>query len=281
MISPCPICKSTAQKLLHKLDEGQLIRCKSCNAVFFTPFPTAEELRAYYDSIAYREGYQACEMTDQGFSENRYYQLSQILSRYDAGQKMLAGLKSGKSLLDAGCGVGDFLAVAQHHGWQVEGVEISARAAQAANHRVGERVKVGEVVHLEFPHTYDLITSYHVIEHLLDPVLTLSRFHDLLKPGGVLFLETPNIDSLGARIRGKNWSHIIPPEHIVYFGLNSLAYSLRQAGFEEVYVFSSVPYTIKSLSKIPFPLKGVASWLYHLAPALGMGAALQAVAVKH
>lgn len=278
MKSNCPICHSHHSQTLHDLTQGQLVQCQVCQVVFYTPMPTIDELSLYYDSISYRQGYESHEMTGEDFSQARYEELLKRLDQYDD-QRLST---SPKKLLDVGCGTGDFLQVASQAGWQVEGVEISAKAAQAAIAKLKRPVRVGEVTNLDFQNDkYDLITSYHVVEHLLDPVSTLSKLGELLSGEGILFIETPNIGSLGARIRGEKWSHIIPPEHIVYFNPSSLKFALAQAGFQTVYTFTSAPYIIKSLTKFPGWFQSIGRMAYQLAPMVDMGAALQAIAFNH
>jgi 2-polyprenyl-3-methyl-5-hydroxy-6-metoxy-1,4-benzoquinol methylase len=276
----CPVCNSKQSQVFHKLSQGTLVRCHRCKVVFYTPMPTLEELAAYYDSITYREEYASYEMTGGDFSQARYQQLLAQLNQPKFEVKLSAKFEGeSRKLLDVGCGTGDFLQVASQHGWQVEGVEISEKAAQAAIAKLNSPVRVGEVTTIDFQsEKYDLITSYHVIEHLLDPVSTLRKMGELLSEQGILFIETPNIGSLGARLRGRKWSHIIPPEHIVYFDAASLKFALEQAGFQTVYTFSSAPYLIKSLTQFPNWVQRLGRMVYQLAPMLGMGAALQAIA---
>lgn len=189
---------------------------------------------------------------------------------------------SPKHLLDIGCGRGDLLYIATHSGWEVSGIEISPLAVQQANQLLKEdRVQVGDLETLALAgNSYTLISSYHVIEHLLEPVSHLSKIRQLLQPGGIVFIETPNFASLGAKIRGKQWSHIIPPEHINYFTPDSLRYTLNQAGFQKYIVFTSAPPIIESIEKWHPMIKAIATQTYRMAPLFNLGAALQAVAFK-
>lgn len=272
----CAICNHHRHQLLYSLDEGALVTCQKCRVVAFSPRPTAEELKAFYDD--YHDNFSKSTMADSNFAQQRYRELEECLQRY----ALKLAKKTEKTLLDIGCGTGNFLQVAQKAGWQITGTEIASRATSLASQNVGNHILQGDIVDLDLPtSSYDLITNYHVIEHLLDPVAQLQRCHELLAPDGILFIETPNIQSLGSKIKGKNWSHIIPPEHIIYFSPASLKYALEQAGFKQFFVRTSAPQVVESIAQWPLVLRRFASLAYQIAPRVGLGAAVQAIAIKH
>lgn len=274
----CPVCACSKHRKLYDLEKGYLKSCCDCGTTFYLPRPTPQDLMNFYNSKEYREDYQIGSMTGKEFSKNRYEQFSDSLRKY----KPSYFQSSKKSLLDVGCGTGDFLASAADHGWKVEGIEISEVAAQQANQLLGINcVYVGTVDTIKLQDsTYDLATSYHVIEHLLEPMVMLQRIYDLLKPGGILFLETPNINSVGAKIKGASWSHITPPEHITYFKPSSLYFALKKTGFIKIHTYTIRPQRIESLQSIPIFLRPLVSSMYSIAPLLNMGASLQAIATK-
>jgi 2-polyprenyl-3-methyl-5-hydroxy-6-metoxy-1,4-benzoquinol methylase len=277
-IEKCPVCNSDRSKILHSLEKGKLVTCQNCSLIFFTPRPTSEELVDFYNSHSYRELYENSPMAGEVFAKARYEQLHKTISQYAS--SLFSNHK--KQYLDIGCGEGDLLSIAVKDGWEITGTELSAKAVDRANHLLGNKVLLGDVVSLDLPENhYDLITIYHVIEHLIDPIKTLTKIRQLLKPGGLAFIETPNIGSIGARIKGKNWSHIIPPEHITYFQTNSLRYTLKKSGFSEFAVFTDSPSTIVSISKWNQTLKTIATTIYKVAPILRLGATLKAVAFKN
>ena len=141
----------------------------------------------------------------------------------------------GKRLLDVGCGDGRFLALARGLEWECHGVEPDAAAAQVVREQgmslLGSRV---EDLPGELAGTFDVITLNQVIEHVYDPVAVLRRCRDLLRPGGYLWLETPNTDSLGYEIYGAHWRGLETPRHLVLFNFPSLSWSLERAGFERI-----------------------------------------------
>lgn len=273
----CPVCENSNINLLYPVAEGKLVSCTNCSSIFFTPQPTSEELALFYNSNTYRKDYENSCMAGQKFAEERYDRLCKIIS-YSV-PSLLS--KSDKQFLDIGCAVGDLLYVAQQNGWHVTGTELSPQSVEKANHRLNNKVLAGDILSLDLPDNfYDLITIYHVIEHLLDPIETLVKIRHLLKPGGIAFIETPNIASLGAKIRGKNWSHIIPPEHLIYFQPSSLRFALEKAGFQNFKVFTNSPPVVDSVSNWIEPFKTIATQIYRVTPLFGLGAALQALAFK-
>jgi predicted SAM-dependent methyltransferase len=82
--------------------------------------------------------------------------------------------------------------------------------------------------------TFDLVTLSHVIEHLYDPIDVLKTCHKILKPGGRLWLETPNLESKGHEIFGKDWRDLDPPRHLLIFNRSSLIKAIGSAGFTHI-----------------------------------------------
>ena len=187
-----------------------------------------------------------------------------------------------KKILDIGCGSGDFLLLASQDGWDVCGTEVSQQTVDEANQKLGGNyVRQCSIdVIKPLPNMYDVITCYHVIEHLLDPVEMLQQAYTALKPGGIFFLETPNASSLGAKIRREKWSEIKPPEHVNFFDRKSISYSLSYVGFQKVKAFTIRPQKIESISSLKGILKDIGNMIYEIAPRFHLGASLQAIATK-
>lgn len=144
----------------------------------------------------------------------------------------------GSSLvLDIGCGNGLALSRAREAGWRVMGIEPDPNAAisAAAN---GIEIVASDLLELplRFNGTFERILLNHVIEHIHDPLVALRRCKDLLIPGGELWLETPNIASVGHEEFRADWRGLEPPRHLVIFGLNSIQNLLREAGFSRIHI---------------------------------------------
>jgi SAM-dependent methyltransferase len=140
----------------------------------------------------------------------------------------------GKRLLDIGCGNGEFLFLAKSAGWSVVGVDPDPNAVAVARSRGLDVRKGGIEVLGRQRDLFDGITLSHVIEHAHDPMALLRACHCLLKPGGWIWVETPNLDSLGHQRYARHWRGLEPPRHLVVFTRNSLCRLLAEAGFKHI-----------------------------------------------
>jgi 2-polyprenyl-3-methyl-5-hydroxy-6-metoxy-1,4-benzoquinol methylase len=149
------------------------------------------------------------------------------------GLDLIAGLKG--KLLDVGCGDGEFLGFAKKAGWQCFGIEPDAAAVSVASTR-GADIIGSHLDELEgkFDGYFDVITLSHVIEHVHNPVDFCRRCWRMLKPGGFLWIETPNIVSFGYEIYSRSWRGLEPPRHLVLFTPESLTLCLANSGFADI-----------------------------------------------
>ena len=137
-------------------------------------------------------------------------------------------------LLDVGCGTGEFLVRMRDAGWDVRGIEPDPASVEVARAKGLDVQQAGlDEARLE-EGSFDAITLNHVIEHLHDPGRAIERACGLLRPGGALWLATPNIDALGHERFGPDWFGLDPPRHLVLFTPRGLEGLLRRAGFSEL-----------------------------------------------
>ncbi|MDD2742215.1 MAG: class I SAM-dependent methyltransferase [Rhodocyclaceae bacterium] len=137
-------------------------------------------------------------------------------------------------LLDVGCGNGNFLDFARRAGWQVRGLDFDPAAVAAARAKELD-VLEGTIALLDGEREcYDRITLSHLLEHVYDPWETLANCHRLLKPGGVLWLETPNMNSSGRRVFGQYWRGLEPPRHLHLFSRKCLRDKIASIGFSHI-----------------------------------------------
>jgi len=133
-------------------------------------------------------------------------------------------------VLDVGCGVGLLLDEARRRGWRTQGVELSDWGVRRAGH-LGLDVFQGILEEAGFaPSSFDAVFMIDVLEHLADPVRTLAKVSQVLRPGGVLCLVTPDADSAAARVLGRRWWGMLPG-HVVLFPHRRLCELLRTVGF--------------------------------------------------
>jgi SAM-dependent methyltransferase len=138
-------------------------------------------------------------------------------------------------LLDVGAGNGAFLRRMRDLGWDVMGHETDPVAAEVVR-RAGIPCAEGPLDGAELGASFDAITMHHVIEHVHDPVHTLSTCRRLLEKGGTLWIATPNAESLGYRRFGGNWGGLECPRHLVVFSRRGLEVALRRAGYGDANV---------------------------------------------
>lgn len=135
-------------------------------------------------------------------------------------------------LLDVGCGNGAFLKVAQAAGWSAQGIDFDPIAVAEAR-RQGMAVDLGGIDQLATQaQTYDWITCSHVLEHVHEPQQLLHSLHRLLRPGGTLWLQMPNLESIGHRAYGTHWVGVDAPRHLTLPTLPALRSALEKAGFK-------------------------------------------------
>jgi SAM-dependent methyltransferase len=122
------------------------------------------------------------------------------------------------------------LGVARALGWRVAGIELDPDAATRAR-RFTDEIHVGDVLSASFaPDRFDVVTAFHVLEHVPDPVRVMRRMLEWLAPGGLLIVEVPNAGGLGARLFGPAWSGLELPRHLSQFTPESLAAVVKRAG---------------------------------------------------
>lgn len=143
----------------------------------------------------------------------------------------------GKStLLDFGCGNGGYLEIATRCGYVAYGIDFDNDAIAGLKSH-SHNLYTGDIITARnLKIKFDVITVSHVIEHVFDPILHLRILFDLLKPGGFLYIETPNLDSIGHQYFKGFWRGLEPPRHVQVFNKRSLRELLQFIGFQSVKV---------------------------------------------
>ena len=142
-------------------------------------------------------------------------------------------------VLDIGSGNGAFLFIARNLGYEATGLEPDPHAASLARAH-GLTVHAGTLPHPALPHEhYDQLTLAHVVEHFHDPLTILRECLALLRPGGRLWVQTPNLKGTGHAYWGRDWRGLEPPRHLVLFTPESLQQLLREAGFQRIHLLPS------------------------------------------
>ena len=221
----CALCADGETRPLFRVDGALIVACVGCGLV-------RQDTRPIAASVLYDADYYATENPKGGYAN---YFLDAEVNRRTFGARIRAiERRYGRRgrLLDVGCALGDFLVEAKAVGWDVEGVEISSFAAERARAR-GLRVTAGRLEELDLPPaSFDVVTLYDTIEHLPDPVATLGAVRQLLVPGGIVHLVTPNVGGFQQRLLGSFWYHYKPGEHLFYFAPPTLRATVERADLQ-------------------------------------------------
>lgn len=213
----CLICNSTQLKPLEAYTATHLVKCSACGFVFAQKIPTEQELIAYYD----------------GYGRNDY--LSPItIKRYNELLDQMEPFRKTNKLLDVGCGIGYFLEVAKERGWEVYGTEYTDRAIEICEGK-GITMQQGKLDPSKFEaESFDIITSFEVLEHINNPIEEINNFYQLLRKGGLVYLTTPNFNSLLRYRLKERYDVITYPEHLSYFTPSTLKKLFTQCGFRKL-----------------------------------------------
>ncbi len=220
----CALCGGTSDALLCWNDALQIVRCRACGIVYVNPQPTESALKQHYSAPNLIE--------QDGWSSYFQHQPEQIRALW---QRRFADVRlwkdgPGTRLLDVGCGYGDFLCEAQRAGWRACGFEFSPAVAKVAREKYGLSVEVGEIFEIgAAENSFDVVTMWHVLEHMRNPLAVLRRVHGFLAPGGVLVIEVPNLNFL---VRKSYRYPLSVTLHLYHFSPATLSALVGKAGFQ-------------------------------------------------
>ncbi len=263
-VAVCPVCGAGNAGLHHEAvrdwsfwctpGQWSYWHCPDCESVYLNPRPTPASIGRAYDAYYTHaspidsSGVRGLKMRWKNerlsarFKRNMqprlqlpHWMLNFVGRRAKRmvlpfGWDHLAALPPGK-LIDVGSGSGALLQFARQLGWQVEGVEFdplavaAARAAALSVHQGGYEALWSK------PEAFDVVSCFHVIEHVHDPLDMMQAIHGALRSGGVLLLATPNVLSDVHRYFGKYWRGLEAPRHLVLFSELTLTRCLQQFGF--------------------------------------------------
>ncbi len=215
MHTTCLICKNENLQIMERFSNAHLVKCKGCNFVFSRKIPTQQELIQFYD----------------GYGRNDY--LSPLtIKRYHELLDKFEPFRKTNRILDVGCGIGYFLEVAKERGWEVLGTEYTDKAIEICSEK-GILMKQGKLNPNDFEtESFDILTSFEVLEHINNPIEEISNFHTLLRKGGLVYLTTPNFNSLLRYKLQENYDVITYPEHLCYYSPKTLENLFIQIGFK-------------------------------------------------
>lgn len=293
-VPTCPLCGGKERQHVYSgLSDADLFgapghwtlyECQACHAGYLDPRPTPDSVGRAYERYYTHDATDGVPASNDGWSARLFTALVNGYSNWRYGttrrpatrlgilvalclpqKRSLLDRKfrhwppersSGAKLLDVGLGSGAFMELAQAGGWTATGVDLDHRAVKNARAKGLDAIYGGIETLATKCETFDYITISHVIEHVYDPVSVLECAYRLLKPGGRIWIETPNWRAVGRRIYGRAWRGLEPPRHLVLFTWDTLGVLLERAGFRNVE---------------PMPVRAVTSHVFQASDALERG----------
>jgi SAM-dependent methyltransferase len=227
----CRLCRETDLSAVVRFDDVSLasrsrktwmiVRCHRCGLVQVDPAEVDPRPATVYADDEY--GFARSRLADELIDGRSH--AARVLDE-------LAPFLADGRLLDVGCGTGDFLIESRGRGWDVSGVEMSPDAVRVARGR-GLAVTVGTLRDAQLPDAaFDCVVLLDVIEHLTDPLAEMREIRRVLRPGGIVVVETPNWRSLYRRLLRHRWAALQPRIHLLYFDESTLRRALVEACFE-------------------------------------------------
>lgn len=221
----CPACGGEIFRKLFSKKSRDFWLCSSCGLQKQHPLPSDAELFEYYET-SYRSGMYE-DFADAGNLKN-------MTARQRLRELRRKTNVSGK-WLDVGTSTGNFVKALLDDGVDAEGIELSETAVSVAREH-GLPVRAGTIDMLPGEASFDTVSAFDVIEHVIDPIGFLESVWSRLNPGGHLVMTLPNLRSLSRFLMRSRWYFYIPEEHLHYFSPVTIAMMLRRRGFEEISV---------------------------------------------
>jgi len=227
----CVLCNSNNRKYLfsaHSVDtpgKGKLYavyKCIDCNIVYLQDgiYDTSDKKLYFFEYY--------------GDSGRYFFRVFNRIFLLNKTTKITGFKKTGK-ILDIGCGNGEFLEMMAQLGWDIFGVEPCTEMYDFLSTRLKGKV-VKDVTDLPVDVQFDVITLWHVFEHVDQPIDLLKDIYKRLKKDGLLFIAVPNFDSFEAQFGQKRWFHLDPPRHLLHFTPETIKKIFDKTGFKVIHI---------------------------------------------
>ena len=230
----CPLCKSSAiKKRFACVDEfatGEqfdIFECTACGLAFTQNVPDEKEIDRYYESPTYISH----SNTSKGFVNRVYHIVRRIMLQKKARKvEMLTGLKNGR-LLDYGAGTGHFARLMETRGWSVTAIEKNGKARELALKEFGFEMLPVEALSTIKDKELDVVTMWHVMEHIQEPDRMWDELHRILGDKGIAIIAVPNSASYDALKYKEHWAAYDVPRHLWHFTPSTVAQWGEKHGF--------------------------------------------------
>ena len=234
IISNCPVCQSQhIESFLEAKDytvSGEffkIVQCRNCEFLFTNPRPSAQEASVYYQS----ENYISHSDTNEGLVNKLYHWVRNITLKQKT--NWIKPYKTSPELLDIGCGNGHFLLACKNAGWDVSGMELDEKTAIQARKNTQANI-VNQLDQIDATKRFQIISLWHVLEHVYELDQYFDFFKTHLKDSGKLLLALPNPKSHDAEKFKSYWAAYDVPRHIHHFTPKSIELLASKYGFKLV-----------------------------------------------
>ncbi|WP_234736271.1 class I SAM-dependent methyltransferase [Tellurirhabdus bombi] len=232
-VTTCPVCGSTnfsdwtaCQDNLVSGETFTIQQCNECKFKLTNPRPDAASIGRYYES----DQYISHSDTKEGLLSRLYHSVRKITLQQKV--DLINSLQPNKGrLLDIGCGSGYFVAASQKAGWEIAGMEPDTNARAQATQRTGKKI-ASSIDELAAEKPFDVITLWHVLEHVHDLPTTMSWLRDHSKKGSNLVIAVPNYLSWDSKQYNQQWAAYDVPRHLYHFAPDTLKKLLSKYGFQ-------------------------------------------------
>lgn len=231
-IENCPVCGETEFKKFLRVrdymiskEKFNIVTCENCSFHFTNPIPEEKNIGKYYKSTDY--------ISHSSNKKGIINFLYNIVRKKTLKKKvdLIRYEIEGDELLDIGSGTGHFLKAAKDKGFNGIGIEPNAEARKFAHSKNEVRSVSQEELHVMERHSFDVITMWHVLEHVYDLKTDLKKINEILSASGKLFIAVPNMNSFDARFYKKYWAAYDVPRHLYHFKQIHLSRLMLEYGF--------------------------------------------------
>jgi SAM-dependent methyltransferase len=226
----CRLCRGPTHPAMEK-GSFAIVRCERCAFMFAVVPPATNTATIYTDDQFFFSPEAPAHAPNDSWYDVLWLRKQPF---YLARLRRICNFQKPGRMLDIGCAAGYMLDAARQMGWEIAGVEPSPSMRERTRTKLNCTVYESLDEAAAAGERFDCVMLFEVIEHLEDPISLMRKIRELLVPGGLIALSTPNCESPGAIAGLPLDIWFAPPAHISYFGPMTLVSCLRQAGFEQL-----------------------------------------------
>ena len=232
VLKNCPVCGSSkfdpfipGKDFFLTGEAFDIVKCHECGFRFTNPRPKSEDLGKYYESTDY--------ISHSDSRKGLFASVYQLVRKYTLSRKLalISKFQQNGEILDIGCATGQFLNYMAEHGWSATGIEPDEKTRAHAISEYGLKVFPEEQLNILEKSSFDVITMWHVLEHVSELNARMEQLKNLLKPQGTLIIAVPNCNAYDAKIYGEFWAGYDLPRHLYHFAKEDMKLLLENHEF--------------------------------------------------